>query len=341
MTTFRVSKWAPANETAAMIEEERLNFAGDYLGAIGYGVHATLYFYTLTCLLRIHLRRPSRATYIMIIYITTNFILGSIGNATNIKFNEEQFIDDRDFPGGPVAYSRAEDSVKINAVGFSCYIVNAWLQDGLLLYRFLVIVTPEWWLFMIPCLSYLATIIMSILLLLQITGRAAGFFSHTGTNFGLAFWSTSIATTFFITTLIVLRLLMIRYRIRKALTSRVNGIYLSLSTVCIESAVLYTSVALIFIVNYAKNAPATDLVLPLLGQVQSIAPLLITLRVAEGRSFTSRSMTDTLAHAGIESSLVVAPVNGQFEYNHDPATDIGQTTSTLLAELSSTTLIIP
>lgn len=150
-----------------------------------------------------------------------------------------------------------------------------------------MIVTPPWWLLSIPCLSYFASIstnytlsgnyileptyllllVMSILLLIQITGQAAGFFSHAGVNFGLAFWSTSIATTLFITTLIVSRLFILRYRIKKY-ASRLGGIYVSLSTVCIESAILYTGVALVFVVNYARNAPATGLMLPLLGQVQ-------------------------------------------------------------------------
>lgn len=104
------------------------------------GVHATLYFYTLSFLLQSLLKRGygprhnarSIGTWIMIVYITTNFIIGSIGNAINIKFNEEQFIDDRDFPGGPVAYSRAADSNRLNSIGFCLYVINTWLQDGLL-----------------------------------------------------------------------------------------------------------------------------------------------------------------------------------------------------------------
>lgn len=68
----------------------------------------------------------------MITYITTNFIIGSIGNALEIKFDEEEFIDDRGFPGGPVAFFRAEDSDLFNSIGFCLYVVNAWLQDGLL-----------------------------------------------------------------------------------------------------------------------------------------------------------------------------------------------------------------
>lgn len=152
--------------------------------------------------------------------------------------------------------------------------------------------------------------VMSILLLVQFTGHAAGFFSHAGVNFGLAFWSTSIATTIFITTLIVARLLILRHQIRKVLKSTGNGIYVSLSTVCIESAILYTSVALIFVVNYARNSPATELMLPYLGQVQVsyripwnlpfldplIFPLLVNYSVAHHTSIGARQSIDRPDH---------------------------------------------
>lgn len=68
----------------------------------------------------------------MIAYITLNFILGSIGNAANIKFNEMVFIDDRDFPGGPNAFFTQQNSVTINVLAYAVYIVNTWTQDGLL-----------------------------------------------------------------------------------------------------------------------------------------------------------------------------------------------------------------
>lgn len=77
-------------------------------------------------------RKHPRVSWTMIAYITLNFILGSIGNAANIKFNEMVFIDDRDFPGGPNAFFTQQNSVTINVLAYAVYIVNTWTQDGLL-----------------------------------------------------------------------------------------------------------------------------------------------------------------------------------------------------------------
>ncbi|GJJ11027.1 hypothetical protein Clacol_005258 [Clathrus columnatus] len=106
--TFRVSQWAPANETENDLIDERLILNGPVIGAVSYG------------------------------------------NAINIVEDQYTFIDDRDFPGGPLAYSLTTYALPINVVGFVAYVVNAWLQDGLLLYRFFVIFDHNYWIALIP-----------------------------------------------------------------------------------------------------------------------------------------------------------------------------------------------
>ncbi|GJJ11022.1 hypothetical protein Clacol_005251 [Clathrus columnatus] len=90
MGIFRVSQWAPANETESNLIGERFLLDGPIIGAVGYG------------------------------------------NGVNIVITQYAFIDDRDFPGGPLAYSLATSAIPVNVVGFVAYVINAWLQDGLL-----------------------------------------------------------------------------------------------------------------------------------------------------------------------------------------------------------------
>jgi len=142
---------------------------------------------------------------------------------------------------------------------------------------------------------------MSCLLLAQIELPSVGFFASSSTNFALTYWSISIATTLLLTVLIVGRLLVMRYRLRKVLSTEGNSPYTSLSSMLIESAFLYAVTALIFIITFAKNDPVQNLVLPVLGQVQSISPLLITLRIAQGRAWTR----DTFKTRGMESTMVI------------------------------------
>jgi len=64
-------------------------------------------------------------------YVILLFIMGSIGNGTNIKVGELTFVDNRNVEGGPNKYF----SEGGGPIGLTCnviYIINTWFQDGLL-----------------------------------------------------------------------------------------------------------------------------------------------------------------------------------------------------------------
>lgn len=100
------------------------------------GVHATLYFICLS-LFWSSRKRDLKTSWIFGTYITINFILGSIGNAANILDTQYTFIDNRAFPGGPLAYAVVSYGIPFNVAGFVAYVINAWFQDGLLVRRLL------------------------------------------------------------------------------------------------------------------------------------------------------------------------------------------------------------
>lgn len=65
------------------------------------------------------------------LYVSLLFIMGNVGNGTNIKVGELTFVDNRNFPGGPNEYFATGGG----PVGLTCnvvYIINTWFQDGLL-----------------------------------------------------------------------------------------------------------------------------------------------------------------------------------------------------------------
>lgn len=95
---------------------------------ISEGVHLTLFIWCFHLLLR---KKKSRSEYLLMIYVVLLFIMGNIGNGTNIKVGELTFVDNRNFPGGPNEYF----SQGGGTVGLTCnviYIINTWFQDGLL-----------------------------------------------------------------------------------------------------------------------------------------------------------------------------------------------------------------
>ena len=68
----------------------------------------------------------------MLAYISCVFILGSIGNAVQMRLLQLAYVDDRNYPGGPGAFEELNGSIRVNVVGTAAYCVNAWFADGLL-----------------------------------------------------------------------------------------------------------------------------------------------------------------------------------------------------------------
>ena len=95
------------------------------------GVHATLYFLCLTLLLEERKKKP-RATWIWIAYITNLFILGTIGNGTNMFLQQDAFVNNRNYPGGPGQFEIEQYDLPYNAACTAVYIIGAWFADGLM-----------------------------------------------------------------------------------------------------------------------------------------------------------------------------------------------------------------
>jgi hypothetical protein len=78
------------------------------------------------------LQRDPKSTKLFLGYITLNLILGSISNGINCLDNQQEFVDDRDFPGGPRGWAGFASISFLNIFGAAVSIINTWTQDGLL-----------------------------------------------------------------------------------------------------------------------------------------------------------------------------------------------------------------
>lgn len=288
------SSWVP-DATPEELWLDRINLAGVEIGNIAYGVHITLFFLCFIAWWGDRRRAPKSA-YSMLAFICCVFVLGSIGNGTQMKLLQMAYVDYRNYPGGPGAFETYEGSVKVNVIGTAAYTVNAWFADGLLLYRFWVIwsISRYRWAVIPALLGFLLSIISSSILLSQIANPGGALWISSSANMALAFWSSSISVTCYCTVCIVLKLLHMRYQVRKAFgANEPNSPYFSVAAMLIESALLYAAFALSFLITYAQGNSASLMLLSILGQVQSIAPLLIVLRVAQGRGWTVAKVRET------------------------------------------------
>ncbi|EKM49603.1 uncharacterized protein PHACADRAFT_265139 [Phanerochaete carnosa HHB-10118-sp] len=292
--------WAP-NETSVELWLDRTNLVGVEIGNIGYGVHITLFFQCFIAWWGARRHSPKSA-YSMLAFISCIFILGSIGNGTQMRILELAYVDDRNYPGGPGAFETFDGSLKINVIGTAAYAVNAWFADGLLLYRFYILWSGSRhrWAMIPPLLAFLLSIISSSILLAQISDPGGAIWISSSANMALTFWSSSISVTCYCTLGIVTKLLHMRYQVRKAFGPGEQSPYFSVAAMLIESALLYTLFTLAFLVTYARPGTynASPMLLAIQGQVQSIASLLIVLRVAQGRGWTAAKVRETERVAG-------------------------------------------
>ncbi|EJD46610.1 hypothetical protein AURDEDRAFT_113662 [Auricularia subglabra TFB-10046 SS5] len=278
------STWHP-KESALDLWNERSYLNGIFIGAVAYGVHATLFFITLKLLWA--RPRTTWKDYIWISYIIILFAISSIGNGTQFKFTQMIYIDNREYPGGPAKYF-VDGSTDFMAVFCnSVYVVNTWFQDGLLLYRFWIIFSHSYLILAFPMLIYLVTIALACVLIFMLSRPGMTIWSTVGFQLFTAYWSISVAFNILLTIAIVSRLLVMRYKIGRTNKALAIGPYVSVSAMLIESAFLYSACGVIFLVSYGVNSPVQNLVLPTLAQVESVAPLLIIMRVAQGNAWSA------------------------------------------------------
>ena len=68
----------------------------------------------------------------MVSFSTVLFTLGTINFGTGVKFNEMTFIDDRNYPGGPLGFNFGRYSDWRNVLGFAASFALNWTSDAML-----------------------------------------------------------------------------------------------------------------------------------------------------------------------------------------------------------------
>ncbi|KAJ7493678.1 hypothetical protein FB451DRAFT_1122247 [Mycena latifolia] len=323
------TSFAPPGESAYDLWVERSNLNGVLLSGVAYGILFAVTFQTL--LLFLQLPRP-KIPWGLVSYISAMFILASIGFGTNAKFNQMTYIDDRNIPGGPNAFTIEFYSTPVNLISFTSYTVMSWLADGLVLWRFTMIWSYKYWLSVFPALMFLGSVASSIALVVSVAKSENTFWSEKSVQFGIAYWSLSISLNIILTLSIASRIWFVRHRIRKSLGSQHSSQYLSITAMLIESAALYATWGMVFLICYARNTPLQNILLPPLGQVQGIAPLLILFRLAQGRAWSQSTITATSNQiSGRNRSIPLSELTGNGEGSRDTegGLKINMTTDTI------------
>ncbi|KAJ7454058.1 hypothetical protein B0H11DRAFT_1875547 [Mycena galericulata] len=282
--------YAP-QEPANVLWLEHASFAGNNLGEICYGITLVLFFQCLRALTKPRTGSSHNLrNWFLIGYVIVMFGLGTIFTAMNMHLMQISYIDNRNFPEGPIGYSLAMYSTWRVTVPNACSLIANWLADGLLIYRCYILYNMTPMVLIAPGIMYLASISMGAIVLYKSSRPGSSLWSGVTVNFGLPYFTIACSLNIFLTILIAGRLF---YHSRSF--SKINPdsksptLYSSIIAMMVESCAIYAVTSLLFIGPYAANNYASDIFLPLLSQVQIIGPFLIILRVANQQAATATS----------------------------------------------------
>lgn len=247
-----------------------------------------------------------------------------------LEFTQLSFIDGRDIEGGPNNFENVMFSLPIDMLANVIMVLNAWLCDVINVWRCFVIyqgcTIPAWVVNAIPMLLYLASIAFGILFLKQVGTPAQSPWLASGINFTIPYYAMSLALNILVTLLIVLRLLYHRHRITQAIGSGHGSQYTSLVAIIIESAAIYSSFALAFLVPFGLNSPVAQLFLQALSLIQGLTTFLIIFRIAQGKGYSEEAVTNSNLYRDSNNSGATRTIGGhniQFRRSLKSTTDTG------------------
>jgi len=235
----------------------------------------------------------------LMIYITIIYILGTLYVAGLLQFTQDSFIDGRNIPGGPSVYETVMFSVPIDMLPNVIMVMLSWMCDIVNVWRCVVIYrgsnVPVWVVCAIPALLYMGSVALGICFLKQVGATSQSPWAASGINFTIPYYSMSLALNILVTILIVIQLLIYRNRISKVLGKAHGAEYASVAAMIVESAAMYSSFALLFLVPFALNHPLSQIFIQSLPPVQNVSTFLIVFRVAQGKGWSDDKVTHAMA----------------------------------------------
>jgi len=192
-----------------------------------------------------------------------------------------------------------EFALPANIVSTASYIAGNLLADALMIWRCYIVwaAAPSshrvaLCATVVPSLMLVGSLVLAILFALQTTGPA-GLFASITAVFATPYFALSMVLNIVVTLLIVIRIWMYK---RQGKTTEHERSGISVSTIFIESAALYSVVSMLVVVTFAIGHPISQIWLGISPSVQVISNYLIVYRLAQGRSwgnFQSRNSSET------------------------------------------------
>ncbi|KAL0065744.1 hypothetical protein AAF712_007227 [Marasmius tenuissimus] len=261
---------------------ERATFVSTHLSSVGYGIHVAVFF-TVTYFL---LKKKMQYKLLWLLFNGSLFAFGTISLACSIYYNENAWVNQREYPGGPLVYLFEQQALPTQTLGNTAAILASFFADGLMLQRVAILYDWNWWVIVPPGLFYIACVILSILTTIQLALPD----QTNWTPLSLPVWIVLMILPMWLTALIAGRILYYRHELKKLMGTEAAKVYTGVAAVVIESALPFTIISIILLGLFGDNNVAQNLFVSLMVQIECIAPEMIVLRVILGHAWTSQTL---------------------------------------------------
>ncbi|KAF8975866.1 hypothetical protein BDQ17DRAFT_1385217 [Cyathus striatus] len=224
----------------------------------------------------------SRRERVLSIYVILALIASTISIAGGINEAAGELSSDCDWFLGLVSEENRGPTNIMFAAGF---MITAWAVDAIMIWRFLAIYHDikfvKWSIFAFSSLLLMASIAVGGIQ--AINGTGAGLYL-------LVLEAIALFQHMLLTTFIVGRLLLVRYRIRKVLGTRHGSEYINVTTMLVESQALLGAgqVALLATVQTQYG----NIMYQVVGQLQVLSPIILIYRVMQGKTCDSKTIAE-------------------------------------------------
>ncbi|KAI9457870.1 hypothetical protein HD554DRAFT_2042253 [Boletus coccyginus] len=258
-----------------------------------YGIELILYFKTIRILLSN--RGSHKNTNLFFALFSTMMVFSiTIWVASQAIFDENMWLLNSDFPGGPYAYWKTMLSVWYMTWSTVEVIILQLTTDALMIYRCWII-WDNYCVVVAPIILWLTTLAMGILL--ARANHAPGSDFHTTTaKFSLTYWSISVFLDTTLTCMIVFRH---GRTIQDYLGRKYASLYYAVVTIVIESVLPYTLSGISFLISLGVGSPTSSGFICVYLLMMCISSQMLILRVMMGSAWDS----DTFRRPGLDNQI--------------------------------------
>ncbi|KAF8890193.1 hypothetical protein BD779DRAFT_291861 [Infundibulicybe gibba] len=287
---------APYSESpgpASRVTLERYFLAADFISGVGYGAQGVLY---LICIHYLWSQRKARRiNKFMLAYITLLFLLSTVLRVTLAHRTQLVFIENRNFPGGPLEYYEASLGGALNIVSQAAGVAQLFLSELFMVWRCWVV-----WYSVSRRAAYAVTFLPAFMLVVSPSGVALYFFATVHLNSPVAVHITAwilihytlvLSANAITTGLILARLIAHRRAVRMTLATPHAKEYASLISMLVESAVFYSIIGVGYLIVTGMGSPIRELLIDATISTQQISGYLIIARLAHGREWQTSTMS--------------------------------------------------